>query len=85
MPDPQSVQVALLGAPAMDEYFPASQLVQVAAPVWEYFPASQSVQVALLAAPALDEYFPATQLVQFAEPADDLKVPAMHLVHPDDV
>ena len=43
-PVPQSVQVALLAAPALDEYFPASQSVQAAAPALEeYFPATHMV------------------------------------------
>ena len=78
MPDPQSMQVAL------DKYFPASQFVQVAAPVWEYLPVSQPLQVESLVAPVADEYFPTLQPVHDAEPTDDLKVPATHIVHPDE-
>ena len=64
---------------------PASQSVQVAAPVLdEYFPASQSVQVASLVAPVLFEYFPASQSVQVAllvAPVADEYFPAPQPVH----
>ena len=63
------MHVASLAAPAITEYFPALQSVQVAAPVLaEYFPTLQSVQVASLVAPVLAEYFPASQAVQGSTP-----------------
>ena len=60
-PTPQPMQVVATVEPIVVEYFPASQLIQVAVPaVAEYFPASQSVHTAL---PVVVLYFPATQAV----------------------
>jgi hypothetical protein len=45
-------------------YFPASQLVQSAAPANEYVPAPQSKQAAGLVCAVQPEYLPAAQVVQ---------------------
>jgi len=62
------IQVATETAPALGEYFPATQSWQTeineAATAIEYFPLGQPVQAAKDAAPASTEYFPATQLKQ---------------------
>jgi hypothetical protein len=56
-------------SPAVAEYLPISQVMQVATLVAltavEYLPTTQSVQVV---AATIVEYFPATQVVHWTEP-----------------
>jgi hypothetical protein len=56
---------ALLLAGDMDR---AAQLVQLASPVFEYWPATQSVHVELLLAPTVDEDLPAAHFTHVPSP-----------------
>ena len=75
------MQLASVPEPAVAEYFPATQPMQLSAEADEYFPATQSMQSVSASLPATATYFPAAQWMQLAsvpEPAVAEYFPATH-------
>jgi len=72
--------------PIVDD-FPVGQSTQITAPSSEYFPASQLAQLADAVEPVVATNLPAAQLEQLVAPALDWKVPAEQMeqyLEPDD-